>query len=82
MDSSQRAEIDLLLKEIKVKHQEALMELKSIEQFNHTRFLEQKELNETNNLQEENVGASTQESNLENTSTKDLKITPPPVREF
>ena len=81
LDSSQRAEIDLLLKETKVKHQEALMELKSIEQFNHTRFLEQKELNETNNLQEENVGASTQESNLENTSTKDLKITPPPVRE-
>ena len=57
------------------------MELKSIEQFNHTRFLEQRELNETNNLQEEKAGASTQESNLENPSTKDLKITPPPVRE-
>ena len=51
LDSSQREKLDAHLKDTREKHQEALLELKSIEQFNHTRFLEQKELTELSNQQ-------------------------------
>ena len=34
------------LEKIKAKHQDALLELKAIDQFNHTRFLEQKAMAE------------------------------------
>jgi len=43
-DTNQRSELDEHLIALKEKHQGAMMELKSIEQFNHTRFMEQKEL--------------------------------------
>ena len=75
-DSSQREKLDAHLKDTREKHQEALLELKSIEQFNHTRFLEQKELTELSNQQGKEEEASAQESNLKKPSIKDLKTTP------
>lgn len=46
-DANQREKLQADLMEIKEKHQHALLELKAIEQYNHTRFLEHKALEET-----------------------------------
>ena len=43
-DADQREKLQADLMEIKEKHQHALLELKAIEQYNHTRFLEHKAL--------------------------------------
>lgn len=45
--SEQRQAIHVHLEESKTSHQEVMLELKAIEQFNHTRFLEQKAQEET-----------------------------------
>jgi len=45
-----RQSIQERLMDHKTKHQEALLELKAIEQFNHTRFLEQKAVQENRSL--------------------------------
>ena len=43
-DADQRESLHNSLTEIKEKHRQAMLELKALEQFNHTRFLEQKEI--------------------------------------
>ena len=50
--SEERQDLLNLLEGSKSKHQEALLELKAIEQYNHTRFLEQKSVQENPSTEE------------------------------
>ena len=43
-DSQQREDLNANLEKLRAKHRDMLLELKAIEQYNHTRFLEQKNL--------------------------------------
>ncbi|MEK9772809.1 MAG: hypothetical protein VW576_04535 [Opitutae bacterium] len=61
-DSDQRESLHASLTDLKKKHQEALLELKAIEQFNHTRFLEQKAIEEHTQREEENDSSTVHDS--------------------
>ena len=50
--AEERQSIQERLTDHKTKHQEALLELKAIEQYNHTRFLEQKSVQENSSTEE------------------------------
>lgn len=92
-DSAQREELELFLRSTKDKHQDALLELKSIEQYNHTRFLEQKELEKGKNEEDENgdepslqikppevpIGLLKKPEPPQSTSGDSIKFNPPPM---
>ena len=85
--SDQRQSIQQSLMDSKAKHQDAMLELKAIEQFNHTRFLEHKAV-EANSRQDEPSGILSPEENPpppDTPSVKDSKensypdFNPPPM---
>jgi hypothetical protein len=65
----ERQSIQDRLMDHKTKHQEALLELKAIEQFNHTRFLEQKAVQGNTSL-DETLAQSTKEIQKHNLKKK------------
>ena len=79
-DTAQRADFDVHLISLKEKHQEALLELKSIEQFNHTRFLEQKESAQVNDSEENAVLDASLETGQPEQSREPLKQKPLPPK--
>ena len=85
--SDQRQSIQQSLMDSKAKHQDAMLELKAIEQFNHTRFLEHKAV-EANSKQDEPLDILSPEENAppqDTPSVKDSKennypdFNPPPM---